>query len=96
MRKVVLRNADESSSFMKTDTLCALLDERIDEFINDLDSYPIHFALHLCHAAEIVGYQHPDFDVKKYWHLFYREFCNAFHMNIETKGQLSQRLADNL
>jgi len=95
LRKVVLRNADESSLFMKTDTL-DVLDGMIGEFLDDLDSYPIHFALHLCHAAEIVGYKHPDLETRDYWNDFYSCFCNTFHMNNESIDEFDKRLTDNL
>ena len=73
-----------------------LLENKIYEFLDDLDSYPIHFALHLCHASEIIGYKHPDYKTRDRWIGFYVRFCNAFHMNCETKEQLDERLADNL
>ena len=51
--------------------------------------------LHLCHAAEIVGYQHPDEQIKTTWGKFYYSMCKAMHLNPETREQMMERLKDN-
>lgn len=62
------------------------------EFFKDVDSYPLHFYMHLVHASEVVGYNYSDENVAGLWHMFYKMACRGFHMNPETKEQLNERL----
>lgn len=62
-------------------------------FYADIDAYPMHFLMHLIHAAEIIGYHFPILVVRNYWKDFYYYFCKQLHMTPETKEQLNDRLA---
>ena len=64
------------------------------DFIKGVDEYPHHFLLHVIHAAEIVGYKHPDPSVREVWSEFYFALCTDAHMNPESELQLDQRLGD--
>lgn len=71
------------------------LDEAADAFFSSLDQYPLHFVLHLLHAAEICGYFHPDPDRQKYWRGFYTHACvEHMHMTPESEALLVHRLRD--
>ena len=59
----------------------------------DIDSYPMHFLMHLFHAAEVVGYNHPDEEISVCWLSFYFYACQNLHINPETKEQLDERLS---
>lgn len=63
-------------------------------FLGSFDHYPVHFILHLAHAAEILGYCHPLKSVRDYWHSFYVELVTQMHLNIETHSELVIRLSD--
>lgn len=68
-----------------------------DKFFSDTDSYPMHFLMHLFHAAEVVGYNYPEqtekeLEIKTYWLHFYEYACKCFHMSPESKEQLFKRL----
>jgi hypothetical protein len=65
----------------------------VKHFFNDIDSYPLHFYMHLIHASEVIGYNHPDEDIVQCWLSFYNYACHLFHMNPETKEQLNLRLS---
>ena len=65
----------------------------VNNFFKDTDSYPMHFLMHLIHAAEVVGYNHPDKKIRTYWLSFYEYACKSFHMNPESKRQLNSRLS---
>lgn len=65
------------------------------DFIRGCDEYPHHFLMHVIHAAEIVGYKHPELEVCDIWHGFYVALCQDAHMNPETEAQLDYRLGDN-
>jgi hypothetical protein len=65
------------------------------KFEKGFGQYNSHFVLHLIHAAEIIGYKHPDENIKKIWQEFYLNMCKAMHLNPETKKQMDNRLKDN-
>lgn len=62
-------------------------------FWGDTDAYPMHFLMHLIHAAEVVGYNHPNKTMRGQWLAFYELACKNLHMNPESKRQLNSRLA---
>ena len=68
----------------------------VDFTKNNLDAYPIHFILHVAHAAEIIGYKHPDPEVRAYWYNVYETIVHAFHMNVESVQQMEYRLRDGV
>lgn len=43
------------------------IDKFIEIYLRHVDELPHHFQLHLMHAAEILGYKHPDDDVRRFW-----------------------------
>ena len=84
-----MNDADPTSPFMQERVI------NIEQFCNNIDHYPVHWLLHFTHACEIVGYRHPDSATARKWHCYYTTIVSAFHMNPETKEQLTTRLADN-
>ena len=77
------------SSFFKqverpefTDLLAAL----------DLDELPLHYVMHLLHAAEVLAYYHPDRNRADCWQMFYLRVVKKLHLNPETKEQMDVRL----
>lgn len=64
----------------------------VSSFFEDTDIYPMHFLMHIIHAAEVIGYNHPDDAIGSYWLAFYIRCCTAYHMNPETAKQLNKRL----
>lgn len=96
MRDVVLNAAyedynGEPEGFMRADY--ENFDRVAKSFFNDTDAYPMHFLMHLIHAAEVVGYNHPDSYISSAWLYFYQYACKSFHMNPETAYQLNNRLS---
>lgn len=90
LRGVVLNNADPSNTFI---TDCGIPDPKIaSAFLWDLDAYPLHFIMHTTHAAEIIGYKHPDENLRKWWLGFYKKIVKGLHLNFETEKQLGVRL----
>ncbi len=79
----------KSASFMRRyegDELMRLM----EAFAKSHDHYPHHYLMHLIHAAEIVGYYHPE--RAGYWRAFYVCMCGKLHMTPETKAELDHRL----
>jgi hypothetical protein len=71
------------------------MDLRVTEYLRSLDEVPHHFQMHLMHAVEILGYKHPDEDVRGWWHLVYLRLVHDMHLWPETEAQLDQRLGDS-
>ena len=60
-----------------------------------LDELPHHFQMHFIHAAEILGYKHPDADTRVWWLTTYTRLVHDLHLWPETEEQLDLRLGDN-
>lgn len=70
------------------------IDKYIEIYLRHVDELPHHFQLHLMHAAEILGYKHPDDDVRAFWRTFYGAVVNDAHLHLETEEQMDHRLGD--
>lgn len=97
MRASILKNADSTTTFYGGVDL-GRDSEAIEYFFagGALDQYPVHWLLHLLHAAEIVMYKAPILELQEYWKFFYSEGVEAFHLNPETEQQMDFRLADKI
>lgn len=71
------------------------IDSYIEVYLRHVDELPHHFQLHMMHAAEILGYYHPDDDVRRYWLSFYKAIVNDAHLMPEPKEKMDRRLGDN-
>lgn len=103
MRGAIFKPADptyngNSDSFMWMDYRDAPFDKvstwqkSFNGFFSDVDFYPHHFLMHLFHAAEVIGYQHPDSFIAECWNNFYLKACKSLHMNPETILQMDERI----
>ena len=72
------------------------LDEIASKYLRAIDEIPIHFHMHLVHAAEILGYKHPDPPIREWWYRFYAAAVRDLHLHVETVEELDRRLGDNL
>lgn len=59
-----------------------------------VDEMPHHYVMHTMHAAEVIGAQHPDERVARWWRGFYHDIAHSFHLWPETDGELASRLGD--
>lgn len=84
-----IKAPDEHGSWRKG------MDEHVTQYLRALDEIPLHFHLHLTHAAEIVGYKHPGPATMFFWSDVYRRFVKDFHMKPESEADLDHRLGDN-
>ena len=64
----------------------------MSKFTSNLDHYPLHYVMHLTHAAEIIGYKHPDQNTADRWRILYFTVCRRLHMHPETEAGLDARL----
>jgi len=74
----------------------SLMNEVVDEYMLTLDEVPHHFQLHFLHAAEIIGYCHPNHAmIGSWWLTTYKRLCNDMHVNPESEPSMQYRLGDN-
>lgn len=86
---------DPASEFMSLEVFPTAGWENIErDYFEHVDSLPHHYHMHLVHAAEILGYKHPDNLVQGRWRAFYRRACHDLHMTPENVEQLDKRLDD--
>lgn len=67
----------------------------VDEYLRSLDAIPHHFQMHFMHAAEILGYKHPEPRIRLWWFTVYSRLVNDMHLHCETVKQMDERLGDN-
>lgn len=97
MRATVLKNADPTTTFFpEAMNIREAYKTQMEDFFTDMDHYPVHWFMHLLHAAEIVGYKHPDKEIAEFWENFYCRGCYELHVTRETENQLDHRLSDNV
>lgn len=68
----------------------------VTALLHEADELPHHFQAHLMHAAQIVGYLHPNDDqqgIDKRWAMLhvYERMVDALHLNPETVDEMLQR-----
>ncbi len=73
----------------------AAMDTHMDAYMRDLDAVPFHFQMHFMHAAEILGYKHPDERVRAWWRNVYGRLVHGMHLHPETEVELDGRLGDS-
>lgn len=71
------------------------MDEIVGDYLRELDAIPHHFQLHLLHAIEILGYKHPDGQIRRWWLGTYQRLVHDMHLWPETEEQMDRRLGDS-
>ncbi|MGX9389779.1 hypothetical protein ACWX0K_10865 [Nitrobacteraceae bacterium UC4446_H13] len=71
------------------------MDRIVDCYLQSLDELPHHFQMHFIHAAEILGFKHPDQTVREWWNGVYLRLVHDLHLWPETEDQLDRRLGDD-
>lgn len=67
----------------------------VDDFIDSRDEMTLHYYAHFMHAAEILGYKHPDDKVREFWFSVYERMAHALHLWPESQKEMDLRLGDN-
>lgn len=70
------------------------MDDLVSLYLKATDELPHHFQMHFMHAAEIVGYKHPDAETRQWWHKVYERLVYDLHLFPETEEQMDRRLGD--
>jgi hypothetical protein len=71
------------------------MDKLVDGYIKRLDALPHHSSMHFLHAVEILGYKHPDVDIREWWCKLYLRLVGDLHLHPETEDELDRRLGDS-
>ena len=96
LRALCIKSAQTKGSFNARRPNLQRLLAAADDFVDKhLDHMPMHFAFHLMHAAEVIGYEHPDHSISAVWLKIYKMIVHSMHLNVEKIDQFKRRLADN-
>ena len=94
-RDVILVSFDEKPSRFIEKVSLDELKLRMKKVLDSFDHYPMHFLLHIIFASEVIGYKHPDEEIRNIWKWFYETFVYKIHLNPETEEQMDSRLTCN-
>lgn len=72
------------------------IDDLASAYLQSVDEIPFHFHMHLIHASEILGYKHPNQQIRSWWHSFYIAAVRDMHLAPESESELDARLGDEL
>lgn len=70
------------------------IDQYVGVYLQHVDELPHHFQLHLMHAAEIIGYKHPNAEISEFWRQFYYALVKDAHLRPESEKEMDRRLGD--
>lgn len=71
------------------------MDQVVDRYLQSVDELPHHFQMHFMHAAEILGFKHPEPNTRTWWQMTYMRLVHDMHLWPETEEQLDRRLGDS-
>lgn len=71
------------------------MDRLVDDYLREVDGVPHHFQMHFMHAAEILGYKHPQDRHRAWWKNTYLRLVNDMHVHPETRAEMDERLGDD-
>jgi hypothetical protein len=91
-----LKWAEPADGFMTMSVFSdwRLWGDAVQEFFDHADELPKHYLVHLMHGAEILGYKHPDTQIRRLWREFYLRAVEDLHLAPETEEQMDKRLGD--
>jgi hypothetical protein len=57
--------------------------------------YPLHWYSHLMHCFEVIGYLHPDHQIREECYAIYHRLARGLHLRGESHGELLDRLTED-
>lgn len=93
LRFAILQNAAASDTTFMRDSMTL---EEVRTMAEDSDKYPIHYYMHSVHACEIIGYKHPDPEIREWFHSAYQIMVDALHLKPESEAECDFRLRDGV
>ncbi len=87
---------DELNAYVVRDEMWAVqMYDVVKDYLSCVDELPHHFQLHLMHASEILGYMHPDDNIRMFWNTVYLMIVNDAHLLPEPFDKMMKRLGDS-
>lgn len=72
------------------------MNDLVGQYLREVDAIPHHFQLHFIHAAEIIGFKHPDERIRAWWSRgVYVRLVHDMHLHPETEAEMDRRLGDS-
>jgi hypothetical protein len=68
--------------------------DAVQAWLPDIEAMPMHYVTHTMHAIEIVGYKHPDANLRAAFMKSYALLVHSLHLQMETEDMLDNRLCD--
>ena len=93
LRSAILYNAAAADTTFMRDTMTL---EEVRKLAEDSDKYPIHYYMHALHACEIIGFKHPDNEIRAWFNGAYLIMVDALHLKPETEEECDYRLRDGV
>jgi hypothetical protein len=95
-RQRFLEWGEEADSFMSMHVIAddTLWEAAVKAFFDHVDELPHHYVSHLAHAAQIIGYKHPDDRMRRAWGYFYYRWVDDAHLEPEPETVMDRRLGD--
>lgn len=94
----LMTTQDQPNSFMAVNDLSdwARWTEVVRNFLRRVDSLPHHYIQHIMHGAQVLGYKHPEKQIREFWNICYRMICEEAngHVRPEPEADMDSRLND--
>jgi hypothetical protein len=62
---------------------------------SEIDGLPVHYVMHILHAMEIIGYHHPEEEIRQEYSNRYLYLVSKFHLQPEGKIEMEVRLTED-
>lgn len=72
------------------------LGKAVTDFIRSRDGMSLHYYGHAMHAFQILGYKHPDPEIRQFWNDVYVRMVHALHLFSESEQHMDARLGDTV
>jgi hypothetical protein len=93
IRSKLLHDADPDNPFIvKQGDLAPL--EIIPELLTALEYTKVHYFTHIMHTFQIIGFYHPDWEVRIEASKVYKSMVSNWHCKPESKEEMDARLSD--
>lgn len=66
-----------------------------EDMCKEIDGLPVHYVMHILHSIEIIGYHHPESEVRMEYSYRYFYLCDKFHLKPESKDEMEGRLRED-
>jgi hypothetical protein len=70
-------------------------DNAFQSLLSNIDGLPVHYVMHVMHAVEILGFKHPDKEVRSAYQDRYARLAEKFHLYPEDVYDMDERLTED-